>query len=516
MGGVELPLTAGAVARFRKSLLRWYDQQRRDLPWRRDRDPYRVWVSEIMLQQTRVAAVLDHYARFLKRFPTVQSLAAARETSVLALWSGLGYYHRARRMHQAAKIIVRERAGIFPHTAEDWVLLPGIGRYTAAAIASIAFEEAVAAVDGNVERVIARLFGQSKGKGITWSRAAGLLDNARPGDFNQAMMELGATICTPVTPQCLLCPVHGFCTSRGAEASRPQAARRRKQLYYALTRRNDSVLLVQRPADASLMAGMWELPSLAPGSGNGSAPLARLRHSITDTDYAVSVFLISPDQLQELATGAQWFTQKQSERLPLTGLTRKVLRRLLLESSKRAAESNSQQVVSRRIEFMVTLPAGVRAPDFTLPTVEGRQVSLAQMLTKGPLVLAFFKVSCPVCQYAFPFYERMYRANRNAKVSFIGISQNNARETQAFMKEYGVTFPVALDDPANYAVSNAYGLTNVPTLLYIDPSGEIEVSSVSWSKADVEAVNQKLAALRQQPPAALWRRGEDVRDFRAG
>jgi peroxiredoxin len=165
---------------------------------------------------------------------------------------------------------------------------------------------------------------------------------------------------------------------------------------------------------------------------------------------------------------------------------------------------------------VTTLPAGVHAPDFTLPTVDGRQISLQGALAKGPVVLAFFKVSCPVCQYAFPFYERMYRANRDSNCSFVGISQNSARDTQAFMKEYGVTFPVALDDPANYAVSNAYGLTNVPTLFYIDPSGEIEVSSVSWSKADVEAVNQKLAALRRQSPAALWRKGEDVRDFRAG
>ena len=165
---------------------------------------------------------------------------------------------------------------------------------------------------------------------------------------------------------------------------------------------------------------------------------------------------------------------------------------------------------------MVTLTAGVRAPEFSLPTVDGKHVSLREALEKGPVVLAFFKVSCPVCQYAFPFFERMYQANRDASVTVIGISQDNARDTASFMKEYGVTFPVALDDPKDYAVSNAYGITNVPTLFYIEPSGNIEVSSVSWSKADVEAVNEKLAALRQQPPAVLWRKHEDVRDFRAG
>lgn len=165
---------------------------------------------------------------------------------------------------------------------------------------------------------------------------------------------------------------------------------------------------------------------------------------------------------------------------------------------------------------MSALSAGVRAPDFTLPTVDGHQISLHEALKKGPVVLAFFKVSCPVCQYAFPFFERMYQANRDAKASFIGVSQDNAKNTQAFLKHVGVTFPVALDDAKDYAVSNAYGLTNVPTLFYIDSSGEIEVSSVSWAKTEVEAVNAKLAAARQQPPPTLWHKGEEVREFRAG
>jgi peroxiredoxin len=165
---------------------------------------------------------------------------------------------------------------------------------------------------------------------------------------------------------------------------------------------------------------------------------------------------------------------------------------------------------------MAALSAGRIAPDFTLPTVDRHQVSLQDALKKGPVVLAFFKVSCPVCQYAFPFFERMYQANRGLHVTFLGISQDNAKNTQAFLKQFGIAFSVALDDPKNYAVSNAYGITNVPTLFYINPGGEIEISSVSWSKAEIEQVNGKLAAHRQQPPATLWHRGEDVRDFRAG
>ncbi|MGA2903931.1 MAG: A/G-specific adenine glycosylase [Candidatus Korobacteraceae bacterium] len=320
-------------------MLHWYDKHRRDLPWRRNRNPYFVWVSEIMLQQTRVAAVLDHYARFLRRFPTVSSLATARESSVLAMWSGLGYYHRARRMHQAAKLIARERRGKFPRTAQEWAALPGVGRYTAAAIASISFGEPAAAVDGNVERVLQRLHGQVRGKQTAWQQAGNLLDRERPGDFNQAMMELGATICTLRAPQCRLCPLNPFCKTRGVEGRRPQAARKRKAISYALARKNFSVLLVRRPADASLMAGLWELPALPPGLANVGSPVLRLRHSITDTNYLVAVFAILPDQLRDFAPDTRWFTQQQYERLPLTGLTRKIVRRLALESQDSTVES---------------------------------------------------------------------------------------------------------------------------------------------------------------------------------
>src|SRR5271166_7116331 len=165
---------------------------------------------------------------------------------------------------------------------------------------------------------------------------------------------------------------------------------------------------------------------------------------------------------------------------------------------------------------MAALNVSTLAPSFTLPTVQGKQFSLDEVLNKGPVVLAFFKTSCPVCQYAFPFIERVYRANQDANVTVLGISQDNARDTKTFLHEYGVTFPVALDDPAKYPVSNAYGLTNVPTLFYIAPDGEIEISCVGWSKADVEAISQKLAEHRKQAPAPLWHKGEDIQDFRAG
>jgi peroxiredoxin len=165
---------------------------------------------------------------------------------------------------------------------------------------------------------------------------------------------------------------------------------------------------------------------------------------------------------------------------------------------------------------MAALAQGVRAPEFSLPAIPGGTFSLAEALRKGPVVAAFFKVSCPVCQYTFPFLERVYQANKDSNLTVLGISQDNAQKTQAFLREFGVSFPIALDNENNYAVSNTYGITNVPTIFYIAPTGEIELSCVGWSKADVEAMNAKLATDRRQPPSTLWRPGEDVRDFRSG
>jgi A/G-specific adenine glycosylase len=261
-------LPSSQRSRFQRRLLAWYAQSRRDLPWRESRDPYRVWLSEIMLQQTRVAAVIGHYGEFLRRFPTVQKLAAAREASVLAAWSGLGYYRRARMLHAAAKVVVRELGGKFPATAEEWRALPGIGRYTAAAIASIAFDEPVAVVDGNVERVLQRVSGRRLAGEELWKAAENLLDRKRPGDFNQAMMELGATVCMPRVPGCLMCPVIKLCSTRGELPAAAKPARQKKrEVHYALDSRNGDghgteVFLVQRARDASLMAGMWELPEI--------------------------------------------------------------------------------------------------------------------------------------------------------------------------------------------------------------------------------------------------------------
>lgn len=312
---------------FRESLLVWYDAHARDLPWRASRDPYRVWLSEIMLQQTRVAAVLEHYHEFLRRFPTVKKLAAAREDSVLAAWSGLGYYRRARMLHAAAKVVVREHAGKFPNTAEELRSLPGIGRYTAAAIASIAFDEPIAVVDGNVERVLQRVSGTRLAGEELWRAATHLLDAKRPGDFNQAMMELGATVCTPRAPSCLMCPIVELCATRGELAATAKPVpQTKREIHCALHFRNGDrgsreVFLVQRSPDLSLMPGMWELPELE--TSNGGNPLFSIRHSITVTDYTVRVWR---NRLPSRVRG-KWIAVQSLREVALTGLARKILRK---------------------------------------------------------------------------------------------------------------------------------------------------------------------------------------------
>ncbi len=260
-----------AIVALRSALLDWYDANRRDLPWRRTRDPYGIWVSEIMLQQTTVRAVDPRWRRFMAKYPSVEALAAAPEDDVLAEWTGLGYYARARNLHRAARKVAADFGGLVPGRFEVLLALPGLGRYTAAAIASIAFGEAVAVVDANVERVVARLdrIGadpkSAPGRRAMVDAAEGLLDPARPGDWNQAMMELGATVCLPRAPQCPACPLRDHCGARADgeperwPAKAPKPDMREVREVAVLLRKGGRVLVLRRPEKGSF-ANMWELP----------------------------------------------------------------------------------------------------------------------------------------------------------------------------------------------------------------------------------------------------------------
>ena len=276
-------------------LLAWFDAHKRDLPWRGVRDPYAVWISEVMLQQTRAGSVAPYYRRWMERFPDVDALAGADLEEVLRLWRGLGYYARARNAHRCAQRVRDRRGGDFPSAATELRALPGIGPYTAAAVASIAFGEAVPAVDGNVRRVVARLFDLADpSPAEVRDRAADLMDTARPGDFNEAMMELGATVCTPRSPSCGACPVAAGCRARAAGTVAERPLRRRRQavptrtwgVLVAVSPRGRT-LVVRRPPEG-LLGGMWEFPAVeVEGGADARTRIVRLAGGSSDPRTAV-------------------------------------------------------------------------------------------------------------------------------------------------------------------------------------------------------------------------------------
>jgi A/G-specific adenine glycosylase len=341
----HIPFTRAEIVSLRSKLLAWYELNRRDLPWRRTQDPYAIWVSEIMLQQTRVAAVLGRYEAFLRNFPTVEALAHAAEEDVLSLWSGLGYYRRARLMHKTAKVIAQEQAGQMPRSAAGLRTLPGIGIYTSAAIASIAYGEPVAVVDGNVERVAQRLagwgshsrIGQAELDRSTDRLANALLDPAQAGDFNQAMMELGATVCLPKNPKCLACPLKDLCQTRGEHPTPKRAKMRSQDAAYALVIRScgphREVLLDQRAESETVMSGMWELPALRDTDVAADQLRMSVRHAIMQVNYYVRIRTVFEDDAEQLTVPSsrrRWVRLHDLPAMPLTGLARKVLLRAKL------------------------------------------------------------------------------------------------------------------------------------------------------------------------------------------
>ncbi|MFT4538486.1 MAG: A/G-specific adenine glycosylase [Planctomycetota bacterium] len=358
-----------ALARdLRLRLKRWYRASRRAMPWRETKDPYAIWISEAMLQQTRVETVIPYWTRFMVLFPTIEALANTAEEEVLAAWSGLGYYRRARSLRSAAQRIVQEHAGEFPRDREELLALPGIGEYTAGAVLSIAFDQAQALVDGNVERVFARLFrlelarSSAVLKARCWQIARELVPARGAGDWNQALMELGATLCTPQQPQCSSCPVAKLCEGRakGCADSLPLPAPKKQVVEVTLEilvwRRKDELLVQQRPAGGR-MASMWQFPTrqlaargpflpnaplfpeewpFEPDPGQRRSPahdLGSLRHAITHHRIQARVLesQVSARQRIELPAEFRWQSFEQIEALPLTGMAKKVLAMLRSE-----------------------------------------------------------------------------------------------------------------------------------------------------------------------------------------
>lgn len=352
---------AHGARRIRAALLRWYRANRRDLPWRRTRDPYAIWVSEAMLQQTQVATVRGYYERWMDRFPTVLALADSTESDVLHAWQGLGYYSRAKNLLLGAKTIAREHGGELPRTATELMTLPGIGQYSAGAIASIAHGERVPLVDGNVVRVLTRLFAlrgdptRAPLKTELWRIAGELVPAGSPGDFNQALMELGATVCAPRAPQCDRCPLHALCRARarGIQGDLPELPRRRATIAVARAAaviwKTGKVLVVQVPRDATRWSGFWKFPNadVAPQEsaeaaarraardllGNevkNATPLVTIRHSVTHHRITLDVFRCDASSAARVhsSTNATWRRPDELDALPMPAPDRRVARYL--------------------------------------------------------------------------------------------------------------------------------------------------------------------------------------------
>jgi A/G-specific adenine glycosylase len=314
-------------AEFGRLLLKWYAIHARQMPWRGKTDAYSIWVSEIMLQQTQVNTVIPYYDKWMQKFPTVHALAAADEHDVLNVWEGLGYYSRARNMLKAARLVSEKYQGQFPSTAVELCKLPGVGRYTAAAISSIAFGADEAVLDGNVKRVLARLFELSEavntpeGEKKLWLLAAELLPKGEASAYNQAVMDLGATICTPKSPNCAICPVHSICISHKNNFQDKYPLMREKQpvphidVVAAIIRQNDMVLIARRPSKG-LLGGLWEFPGgkLEAGENHTEALVREIREELGSEVIATHKFGVYRHAYTHFKVTLQaWFAELHGE-----------------------------------------------------------------------------------------------------------------------------------------------------------------------------------------------------------
>jgi len=322
----------------RADLLRWYRKSRRDMPWRREVSPYRTWVSEIMLQQTTVAAVTPKFEAFVARFPDVNALAAAGEDEVLKAWAGLGYYSRARNLRKAAREIVSDRAGVFPSDFDGVLALPGVGRYTAGAILSIAFEKRHPVVDGNVIRVFSRFFGlrgRAKDPAFAadiWRKAETLVPADAPGDWNQALMELGATVCAPESPSCGACPIAKECVAfaKGLQDELPLPEARRAPVPVKWTclwiERGGKLLLWKRSARERLLKNLWGLPEAGRVPAEPGRALAAAAHSITHHALSVELREAALARGAKLPPEAKWVTKTRARDFLVSSLWLKLLK----------------------------------------------------------------------------------------------------------------------------------------------------------------------------------------------
>ncbi|HKQ59852.1 MAG TPA: A/G-specific adenine glycosylase [Candidatus Polarisedimenticolaceae bacterium] len=351
-------MTAPELRRLRPRLLRWYRRTRRDLPWRRTRDPWAIWVSEVMLQQTQVATALPYWEAFLARFPTPARLARASEDEVLAAWSGLGYYRRARALRAAARLVTEQHGGRVPDDVERLRTLPGVGRYTAGAIASIAFGREAPVLDGNVRRVLCRLLAADGPDRLLWDAATTLVRGPAPGELNQALMELGALVCTPRQPHCADCPLAAACAARAAgspeayPAPTPRRPTERVRVAVACLVSGRGLLL-ERTGDESPLRGKLDLPAVAVRAGGRAETalkdalfrryrvevdvgprVAAAMHGILHRRLQLELYVCEPGGRIDSRPDLEWIDPARIAEFPVSGATRKLLRHWSASSSQ--------------------------------------------------------------------------------------------------------------------------------------------------------------------------------------
>lgn len=341
---------------FRQNLVEWFNREKRDLPWRRTSDPYKIWVSEVMLQQTRVDTVIPYYNRFLEKYPTLQSLAYAKQEELLKMWEGLGYYSRARNLQAGVKEVVEKYDAIVPDNRHDISSLKGIGPYTAGAILSIAYNKPEHAVDGNVMRVLSRVLHITEDIALPKTRKVFekavdmLIDNRHPGDFNQALMDLGAMICTPTSPKCLLCPVREYCIAfhEGDTEQLPIKSKKTKtkklnyDVYVAFDK--EGRYLVEKRPSQGLLADMWQFPMLEVKNEDSlktkeefqkeynlaiadyvNERLLKFKHIFSHLNWEMECLLVQVEQLKDLPINSHFFTLDEIKKLPMSVPMLKIL-----------------------------------------------------------------------------------------------------------------------------------------------------------------------------------------------
>ncbi|MDZ4804298.1 MAG: A/G-specific adenine glycosylase [Candidatus Eisenbacteria bacterium] len=538
-------------APFRRALLTWYRRVGRDLPWRRNRTAWRIWVSEMMLQQTTVATVLPRYESFLRDFPTIARMAGAPLEAVLASWSGLGYYRRARNLHAAASIVMTTHGGRFPRDREAVRALPGFGDYSTAAILSIVHGQPMAVVDGNVIRVISRLRalpGHSRSpilKRAVQAEADQLISPEEPGDFNQAIMELGATVCTPTSPRCDDCPVTPHCRAHrlGVVAAHPAAPPKQKtqdeRWQVAVIESNGRVLMRRRPESARLMPGLWELPAWELGDESELASLlgreiapgikfvgttGRARHAIMNRRLELIVHRAELRQARA-PLGWSWVNRGEVVKLPVSSMVTKALTaahgkttdrqaRLLLGAAlilgiighgvanggTAGLEIPPPIVAADSIDappspgpLATTL---ICVPPLEARTVTGESVSLHRLIAKGPVLINFWALWCKPCLKELPEMQKLqeqFGARGLTILSINGDSPTDVARVAPFVRARKLTFPVLTD--LDGSLRRRFQANAFPTSMLLDSSGRVTWTSQGYRPGDSVAMAEQVEAL---------------------